>query len=270
MTDEPSEPTESAVDPLLERYRQTLKRIVALPELEMRRAAVGEAIGALDDDEAVWWIDQLIRGALWGRSPEIDAMLACADWLVRLRVEDNYARLQAFYEAAAHGDRDSVLMLFRDPPPHRSLKEGATLPEVRLPADREITLGERRAMARGRDRRYLERLLLDPSPLVIRNLLHNPHLRVQDVLVIAARRPTKPELTLEIALSPRWLKLHQIREALVQNPYSATGLALRLLPTLRIHTLRRIRNAGDLHPYVHEMARMLVELREQRTAPWKV
>jgi hypothetical protein len=270
MVDEPSEPTESAVDPLLEQYHQTLKRIVALPELPMRRAAVGEALERLDDDQTVWWIDQLIRGALWGRSPEIDAMLACADWLVRLRLEDDYARLQALYEAATHAERDGVLMLLRDPPPHRALRKGASLPEVRLPVEREITLGERRSMARGRDRRYLERLLLDPSPLVIRNLLKNPHLRVQDVLVVATRRPTKPELTMEVALNTRWFKSHRIREALVQNPYSATGLSLRLLPTLRIHTLRRIRNAGDLHPWVHDTAEMLVELREQRTAPWRV
>lgn len=270
MTDEPSEPEESTVDPLLEQYHQSLKRIVALPELSMRRAAVAEAVDSLETDEAVWWMDQLIRGALWGRSPEIDAMLACADWLVRLRLEDDYVRFQSLYEAASLSERTGVLMLLRDPPPHRQLKKGVSLPEVRLPAGREITLGERRSMARGHDRVFLERLLLDPSPLVIRNLLHNPNLRVQDVLTVATRRPSTPELALEVALNTRWFKLHKIREALVQNPYSSTGLSLRLLPTLRVQTLRRIRNAGDLHPAVHDTARMLVELREQRTAPWKV
>jgi hypothetical protein len=270
MTDEPSEPTESAVDPLIKRYDQALRRIVALPEIPMRRAAIAESLAALTDDEAVWWIDQLIRGALWGRSPEIDAMLACADWLVRLRIDDDYSRLQKLYEAAAHSEREGVLMLLRDPPPHRALEKGAQLPEVRLPLDRDITLGERRSLARGRDRRVLDRLLMDPNPLVIRNLLNNPNLRLENVLTVAARRPTTVDLTMEVALNTRWFKLQKVREALVQNPYSATGLALRLLPTLRIHTLRRIRNAGDLHPAVHETARMLVDLREQKTAPWKV
>lgn len=270
MTEQPDEPSDADVDALLRLYQTSLNHISALPELPMRRAAVGDAIARLDEDEAVWWIDQLMRGALWGRTPEMDAMLACADWLIRLRRDDDYGRIQSLYEAAAAGERESVLMLLRDPPAHRVLRKGARLPEVRLPMERDVTVGERRAMARQQNRQILQRLLLDPSQLVIDKLLENPGVRVQDVLVVATRRPTLPDLLMEVALKPKWLKEHRIREALVQNPYAFTGLALKLLPTLHIHTLRRIRNAGDLHPAVHETAKMLVRLREERTAPWGV
>lgn len=265
-------PTNSgtAGDPLLEHYDTSLRRIGALPELPMRRSAVGEALADLDDDEAVWWIDQLVRGALWGRSPEIDAMLACSDWLIRLRLDDDYGRIQRFYEAATHGDRESVLMLLRDPPPHRELRKGARLPEVRLPSDREITVGERRSMARGPDKVMLQRLLLDPSELVVEKLLENPRVTVDDALVVATRRPTLPGLLEVVVLQPRWFRELRVREAIAQNPFVSTGMALKILPTLNIQTLRRIRNAGDLHPAVHRTAQMLVELREERTAPWRV
>ena len=263
--------SDEAVDPLLASYETSLRRITALPELPMRRAAIGQALAALGDDEAVWWIDQLVRGALWGRSPEIDAMLACADWLIRLRhEEDDYERIQALFEAAARAEREAVLMLLRDPPPHRALRVGAKLPEVRLPLHRDVTVGERRSMARGRDRKLLDRLLLDPNPLVIDKLLENPALVVADAITVASRRPTLPDLLLTLVLKPRWLTEHRVREALVQNPFGGTGLALKLLPTLQIQTLRRIRNAGDLHPILHEAAGTLVRLREERTAPWRV
>ncbi len=268
MSEDAPEPVE-APDDLVSGYETSLSHIGSLPEVPMRRSAVDRAIRALDPEQAVWWLDQLVRGALWGRGPEMDAMLACADWLQRLGDED-YELLQDLFLAATDAERTCVLMLLRNPPPHRALTGSARLPEVRLPLDRDVSIGERRSLARGSNRQLLERLLLDPEALVIRNLLKNPNLRVADILVVASRRPTTPDLLREVAMATRWLADHRVREALVQNPYSATGLALKLLPTLHVQTLRRIRNAGDLHPLVHETATMLVELREHRTAPWKV
>lgn len=270
MGDDSFDGAQQGVDELLVAYDTTLRQIGSLPEIPMRRAAVGAAVTALEPAEGVWWIDQLVRGALWGKNPEMDAMIACADWLVRLRQEDDYDTIATLYEAAAQAERESVLMLLRDPPAHRALRNGARLPETRLPLNRDVTLGERRSMARGQDRRFLERLILDPSPLVVEQLLANPAIRLSDVITIAARRPTLPELVLQVALAPKWFRESKIREAIVQNPFAATGLALKLMPTLNIHSLRKIRHAGDLHPAVHTFAKILVELREQRTAPWKV
>ncbi len=272
MSDDERDTTDAGeADALMEQYTASLRRITALPELPMRRAALGEIIGALDDDEAVWWIDQLVRGALWGRSPETDAMLACSDWLIRLRFQDDdYDRIQALFTAAAAAERESVLMLLRDPPPHRTLRKGARLPEVRLPLDRDVSVGERRSLSRGQDRQLLDRLLLDNNPIVMDQLLENSSLVVADAVTVAARRPTLPELVLAVALKPRWLKEIRVREAVVQNPFAATGLALKLLPTLHVQSLRRIRGAGDLHPTLHEAADTLIRLREERTAPWRV
>jgi hypothetical protein len=68
----------------------------------------------------------------------------------------------------------------------------------------------------------------------------------------------------------RWFRVHEVRESLAMYPYNHTGVALRLLPTLHVKTLRRIRDAGDLHRAVSDFARLLVELRERRTAPLRV
>ena len=261
--------TAPSLDELLVDYEASLRKIAALPELPMRRTALQEALDR-PDDEVVWWIDQLLRGALWGHTAQMDALVALASWLIALDPSEHYDRLQALYQAAADSDRESVLMMLRNPPPHAALAAGAALPEVRLPIQRDVTIGERRTLARGRDRKLLDRLLYDPNELVLTNLLNNPALLVTDVVVVASRRPTDAQLLRVVCENARWFKELRVREALVHNPYAATGISLKLLPTLPIQVLRRIRYASDLHPLVHEFARLLVQLREDRTAPWRV
>ncbi len=258
-------------DPQHARLAQLLRQVASLPEVAMRQARVGEALEAMRASEAVWSIDQLIRHALWGQQVALDALLAAALWLIEVQRRDDYALIQALFHAAHDEGREAVLAMLRDAPPHRSLSGGARLPEARLPFDRDVSLGERRALAlSATNPRLLERLLYDTSPLVIERLLRNPLLRLQDVVVIASRRPTLPALLEEVARHRGWIARDDVREALTRNPYSSTGVALKLLVTLRLPTLRQLRDATDLHPALRELARLLVVLREERTAPLRV
>lgn len=269
--DEPDSSAEQEeFDALIARYDASIRTIGALPEIPMRRAALDRTIADLSSAEAVWWIDQLLRGALWGRSPEIDAMMACSDWLIRMRADDDYQRLQTLFIEAHDNGRESVVMLLRDPPPKLAMPPLARLPEVNLNLGREIPLGERRTLARGRDKALLDRLLMDPNPLVLEKLLDNPNVRVSDVLIVASRRPTKPELLQTVIFHKKWFSKLPVREAIVFNPYTPTGISLKLLPTLPIQLLRRVRNAGDLHDMLQQTADMFVNLREERTAPWRI
>lgn len=272
MTDEDFNAEEeqgSAPDDVVDFYAKMVRGIGGLPEIAMRRARLDQSLRSLEPEIAVWSLDQLVRGALWGRTPEIDAMLACTSWLIRLREDKTaYTFLQELYQYAHDSNRMAVLFMLRDAPPHRALPPNARLPEVRLPINREVTLGERRQMAAGGNRQILERLIHENSPLIIEKILGNPQIRLSDVLTIASRRPTLPELLREVVMHESWFKEHQIREALVYNPYLPTGMAVRVLPTLHIDVLRKIRFAGDLHPMVQEAAGLFVDLREHRTAPW--
>ena len=84
----------------------------------------------------------------------------------------------------------------------RLLRSAAAAAEMRDPAAAlprevaEIPLGMRRSLARGDDPNLLDRLLLDPDPVVIDHLLENPRITEDDVVRIAARRPI-PASTLE-------------------------------------------------------------------------
>jgi hypothetical protein len=277
MTDEsdqtppPYEPPDSGeLDALQQAYEAKLRGIKTLPELDMRIAAIDEGLRDRPAAEAAWWIDQLLRGSLWGKSPAFDAMMACSQWLIRKRLDDDYELLKNIFTAAHADDRKAVLAILRDPPPHKALPKGKQLPEPDLPTGDDITLGQRRQIARGHDRKMLSRILLDPSPIVVEKLLDNPNLREQDVLEITTRRPNTPDILLKVALHKRWYARREVRYSLVMNPYNGTGCSLRLLPTIGIHKLRKVRNSTHLHPTLIEVAQLLVDLREERTAPWRV
>lgn len=255
---------------LFERYRQHLRKISSLPELPMRLACTGELLEQLEPLEAAWWIDQIMRGALWGHQDEMDAMLSMSCWLIDLQLQDRYELVQRLFEAAHEERREGVMFLLRSLGPHRELANGARLPEVRLPLNRDVSLGERRAMASGSNRQLLERLLLDASELVLTKLLDNPHVHMNDLLSVAARRPTRQELLWCLARHPRWIVHLPIREAITRNPYNSTGIGLKLLPTLPLPMLRQLRNATDLHPALNQFASLLITLREERTAPLRV
>jgi hypothetical protein len=251
-------------------YNACLQRIDKLPELDMHVTALDEALRERTAEEAAWWIDQLMRGALWGKSSAVGAMMACSMWLIRSRLADDYELIKAIFAAAHNSSRRAVIAILRDPPPHQALPKGKRLKEPDLQIGRDVTVGEKRQMARRNNRQMIDRLLLDPNPLVVEQLLENPNVRQKDVLMVSTKRPNTPEILLKIALHRRWYKRQEIRYSVVMNPYNGTGLSLKLLPTLGIQKLRKVKNSTTLHPTILEAAEMLVELREQRTAPWRV
>ncbi len=257
-------------EPLYGDYERLLRQIRSLPELPMKAAMVERRVWARSSGERAWYMDQLLRASLWGKAGGAEAMMAAVWWILGMKREGRYEDLKAMYMAAHDAGREAVVALFRNIPPHRALAEGQKLPELKLPQREEVTLGERRALATGPERQLLKRLLMDPDPLVIRKLLDNPRLRVEDVNVVVTRRPTVPQILWEVATHPRWFPNDRVREALVRNPYGQTGMALTLMPSLGIRVLRRIAHSGDLHDEVQKSADRLVRLREERTAPWRV
>lgn len=254
---------------LQQRYDAHVARLASLPSLAMRAASVRELFEGIDPMEGVWWIDQLLRGTLWGRAPEADALLALSVWLIDAH-DTHYELLKQLFEAAHEDRRQTVMYMLRDAPPHRALAQGSKLPEVRLPMDRDVTLGERRSIATGPKLKLLDRLVDDPNPLVIERLLDNPRIKQAHVVAIAAKRPTLPELLRLVACHTKWVQRLEVREAVVRNPFNTTGVCLKLVPTLGLPVLYQLKHASDIHPGITAFARDLVELREARTAPLKV
>ena len=124
----------------------------------------------------------------------------------------------------------SLDRLLRPAPPRADHTEA--LEDQRVPdygVGRELTLGERRSLARRPNRRDFDRLLADPHPMVIRQLLLNPRLTEDDVVRLATKRPARVPLLQEIAACPRWLCQPRIRLSIIFNPGAPASLVMPLL-----------------------------------------
>ena len=139
------------------------------------------------------------------------------------------------------------------------MHQGRSVPspdEDRVPdygRGRPLTLGERKSLARRPDRDTLERLLRDPHPDVIRQLLANPRVTEEDVLSIAARRPCRPDVLTEIARAPRWAHRPRIRLALVLNPDTPLDVVSPITGLLLRHELSLVVTSTTVAPAVRAL-----------------
>jgi hypothetical protein len=171
-------------------------------------------------------------------------------------------RLDALRAEAARRGHLALSRLLRQrvpaPPGPADPGEG---PLATAASGRPLTLGERKAHARRPDRFMLDRLLRDPDPTVIRNVLGNPRITEDDVVRLAARRPGFAVVLEEVAKHPKWSGSLRARLALVLNPYTPTSVAVPLVSLLLRHELREVALATTLPAVVRAAA---VELLERR------
>lgn len=237
-----------------------INRLDRVPELPMRRVLAIEWIASTEDASLSWGLGELLRASLRGSARASNALFAICLALIEHQLQGDHELFRRLFFMAHTRQQEELLYLFRDASPEKILPEESKLPEVRLPIARDLTLGARRSLAAGSERRFLERLIHDPDPLVLQKILENPAIQKQDVVLIASRRPTTTELLETILSQWRWMQHHDVREALARNPYVQTGYALKILPTLHVHVLREIARSGELHHGIKRFAEVLLSI----------
>jgi hypothetical protein len=168
---------------------------------------------------------------------------SCADLVQRLREEAAGQSLLALERLVRH--------------PTVGSPRAATLPadpnQDRIPdygRGRPLTLGERKQLARRTDRDTITKLLRDPHPDVIRRVLGNPKMTEKDVLVLASKRPCRPDVLAEVARSARWAHRPRIRLALLLNPDMPPELAAPIVGLLMKQELRLVAESTHVSPAV--------------------
>ncbi len=131
----------------------------------------------------------------------------------------------------------------------------------------ELPLGTRRSLARGVDMSMLEKLMLDPDPIVLDHLLRNPRITEAHVIRIAARRPISEAALRAIARSDRFAVRPHVRVALARNPYCPTDLAVRLIGSLTLPVLREMQADSTLDEGVRSHVRDEVARRAASDEP---
>jgi len=239
-----------------------VRRLRSVPELGMRRQLLLEQLHEMQPGDALSFFSEVVDGVARRNAACLVALEAIHEAILQGQDQGPvYELLAEVYRLAREEENEGVARLLMITRP----KRGPVAPEA-VPGDLEmsqLSLGERKFLARGHDRIRLDRLLRDPDPSVVRNLLRNPHLTEQDVVRLAARRPTRTEIQKEIHAS-RWGSRYRIRLALVCNPYTSTDLSLKLVGFLLHKDLKLVGQDGNLHELVCAEAKRLKKKRRER------
>lgn len=170
-----------------------------------------------------------------------------------------YERIQDLHAIAHGAGQPEICALFLSSPhdPRGILAEEAGPENPHL----EVSLGRRKAAARGRDRDTLDRLMRDRNPQVIALLLNNGVITERDVVRISAMRPANPDCLEVVAKHPKWAQRYHVRKALACNPRTPHPIAERLMRTLMRQDLAFIAGTSNLPERVRaEAVRAMKEL----------
>ncbi|HPQ69604.1 MAG TPA: hypothetical protein PKW95_10790 [bacterium] len=245
---------------LVERLGRTIEQIV---DATIRKHFLARRLSEMDDETVIEVLHLFQMGAIRGDAA-CQAVITSAVDAQRLREEFGKKRLHGLVAEAKKKNYAHVINLFR------------VIRPVKDPAGDEnafqqyglsgMTLGERKSAARSLDRDLLNRVGYDLDNSVIHQLLLNPRLTEQDVVIIAARRPNFPEVLSEIYNSPKWRTRPQVRLALIRNPYTPPHLAIALVPTLLKQDLREVMLDRSIHADVRAAAE---NAWETKSGEWK-
>jgi hypothetical protein len=228
--------------------------------MRMRILAMAAAFG---EGEPAEWVQAL--AAIIARAHQVDDAdaLETVETLTHAAAEPTvpYALRKRLYEAAIERGLPAIARLFilaspQGELPHQLQKQLGPERPLR-PADRPLTLGERKSLARTHRRDKLLLMIRDPHPAVVAILLDNPHVTEDDVVKMAAMRPAVPDALAKIAAHGRWSVRQTVKRALVQNPATPLADAVRIATTLRAPVLAEL--AGD-HSLPEQLRRHATEV----------
>lgn len=231
-----------------------LVSLSALSELSLRIGWLSDKLHGSNVRSWAAAVNEIVERAYSAEVRAREALLAIALFIVQRRES-------ALVWALRQEARDQSLLGLE-----RLLRESRedSIPpleiEARVPdygTGRELSVGARRSLARRPTRLQIERLILDPHPLVIEQLLGSPQLTEDDVVQIATRRPARL-LALELlGKSTRWMSRPRVRLSMILNPGSPLGIALPLVSTCRREDLHLIVESTTLSKTIRTVAHEL-------------
>jgi hypothetical protein len=226
-----------------------VRAVLSLGDAALRTQYVVSVIKASPVGRLAELLDRLCRRAEQAESTSREVLVAVVD---ALNTGGVAGEVQLLREQAVGESLLSLERLLRHPArglgtePSRSSAPPAPIARAApSKAERGMTLGERKSLARKPDRETMQKLLADPHPHVVQRCLEHPRATEDDILPLAAKRTARAEVLAEIARS-RWLRRPRVRMALVLNPATPPEIAARLVGLLLRPELERVARAPNV------------------------
>jgi hypothetical protein len=101
-------------------------------------------------------------------------------------------------------------------------------------------------------------LLRDPNRVVAMAAIKSPLVKETEVIRVSQSRSVNDDVIRHIAGNRDWLKIHQIKVALVANPKCPLPTAMRLLPHMRLVELRSLSRSKNISSALRTAAKHLL------------
>src|SRR3972149_7255409 len=193
---------------------ELLRGMSKWPEDNMRLAFLGARLKKLAPSDVAGLFGVFYRKTGLASAKKMHAILISPDRLKNALGSEKYEKTRV---AALELGLRRASRLFTDLPPHKKGVSGYDK-EEELKMEM-LSLGHRRALSKTNIKDTLDRLLSDPDPMVITNILNNPRITEKEVLKIASKRPGSPRILKLLAMHRKWSKRYAVIKAIVQNPY---------------------------------------------------
>jgi hypothetical protein len=128
---------------------------------------------------------------------------------------------------------------------------------------RSLPVPVRRRLARGASRTLRTILLRDPHPQVAISALGESGLSDGEIEAVASSRSVVGEVLEEIARHREWVTKNKIVSALVHNPRTPAGVAVRLLPRLGLRELGGLAKDHNVSSAVRTQAQRLYRMKRR-------
>ncbi|WP_123290434.1 hypothetical protein [Desulfosoma caldarium] len=123
----------------------------------------------------------------------------------------------------------------------------------------KLTVSERIKLALIGNKEARTLLMQDPNRTVQMAVLDNPKITPSEIVGIANSRNISDEALRKIAETREWSKLYPVRLALVKNPKTPVGIALKLVSTLIPQDLKILAKSKSVSSVIVHAARRQLE-----------
>ncbi len=126
---------------------------------------------------------------------------------------------------------------------------------------RNLPVPVRMQLSRGAPRNLRQVLIRDSNPAVALSVLNNNAITESELEQIASNRSVLEDVLEDICRKPRWMRKYRIVRALVANPRTPVGVAVRLTGQLSVRDLRSLSRDRNIPEAVRATALRLYRIK---------